>query len=43
MGLPDLISDVMKVDDLTFQFVLTRPEARFLADLAMVLASILSK
>lgn len=32
-----------KVDDHTVQFVLTRPEAPFLADLAMDFASILSK
>ena len=32
-----------KVDDNTVQFVLTRPEAPFLADLAMDFASILSK
>ncbi|EAM5987115.1 ABC transporter substrate-binding protein [Salmonella enterica subsp. enterica serovar Montevideo] len=43
MGLPDLISEVKKVDDHTVQFVLTRPEAPFLADLAMDFASILSK
>lgn len=43
MGLPDLISEVKKVDDNTVQFVLTRPEAPFLADLAMDFASILSK
>ena len=42
MGLPDLISEVKKVDDNTVQFVLTRPEAPFLADLAMDFASILS-
>ncbi|UMX67084.1 ABC transporter substrate-binding protein [Klebsiella pneumoniae] len=35
MGLPDLISEVKKVDDNNVQFVLTRPEAPFLADLAM--------
>lgn len=43
MGLPELISEVKKVDDNTVQFVLTRPEAPFLADLAMDFASILSK
>ncbi|SUB74022.1 Dipeptide-binding protein [Pluralibacter gergoviae] len=30
MGLPDLISEVKKVDDNTVQFVLTRPESPFL-------------
>jgi dipeptide transport system substrate-binding protein len=34
---------VKKVDDKTVQFVLTRPESPFLADLAMDFASILSK
>lgn len=43
MGLQDLIAEVKKVDDKTVQFVLTRPEAPFLADLAMDFASILSK
>ncbi len=43
MGLPTLISEVKKVDDNTVQFVLTRPEAPFLADMAMDFASILSK
>ena len=43
MGLPELISEVKKVDDNTVQFMLTRPEAPFLADLAMDFASILSK
>ncbi|STD24836.1 extracellular solute-binding protein [Enterobacter asburiae] len=43
MGLPDLIAEVKKVDDKTVQFVLTRPEAPFLADLAMDFASILSQ
>jgi len=43
MALPELISEVKKVDDNTVQFVLTRPEAPFLADLAMDFASILSK
>jgi dipeptide transport system substrate-binding protein len=40
MGLSELISEVKKVDDYTVQFVLTRPEAPFLADLAMDFASI---
>ncbi len=43
MGLPDLISEVKVDDKKTVQFVLTRPEAPFLADLAMDFASILSK
>ena len=43
MGFPDLIKSVEKVDDLTVKFTLTRPEAPFMADLAMDFASILSK
>ncbi len=43
MGFPDLIKAVEKVDDLTVKFVLNRPEAPFLANLAMPFASIVSK
>ena len=43
MGFPDLIKSVEKVDDLTVKFTLNRPEAPFLADLAMDFASIVSK
>ena len=43
MGFPTLIKSIEKVDDLTVKFVLNRPEAPFLADLAMDFASILSK
>lgn len=42
LGLPQLIKDVKKVDDNTVVFELSRPEAPFLADLAMSFASILS-
>ncbi|WP_027134723.1 ABC transporter substrate-binding protein [Geminicoccus roseus] len=42
MGLPDLITKVEKVDDLTVKFTLKQPEAPFLADLAMDFASVLS-
>lgn len=42
MSMPDLISSVEKVDDYTVKFVLTRPEAPFLANMAMDFASILS-
>ncbi|GAB2926016.1 dipeptide ABC transporter periplasmic-binding protein DppA [Hafnia psychrotolerans] len=42
MGMGDLISKIVKVDDHTVQFVLNRPEAPFLADLGMDFASILS-
>ena len=43
MGFPDLIKSIEKVDDHTVKFVLNKPEAPFLADLAMDFASILSK
>jgi len=43
MGLPDLLESVEKVDDLTVRIKLKRPEAPFLASLAMPFASIMSK
>ena len=42
MGMDSLIESVEKVDDLTVRFNLTRPEAPFIANLAMDFASILS-
>lgn len=42
MSMPDLIKSVEKIDDLTVKFVLTRPEAPMIANLAMDFASILS-
>ncbi len=42
MAMGELIKDIVKVDDYTVQFVLSRPEAPFLANLAMDFASILS-
>ncbi len=42
MGMDSLLSDIVKVDDLTVRFELTRPEAPFLANLAMDFASIMS-
>lgn len=42
MSMPDLISDIVKVDDYTVKFVLTRPEAPMVANLAMDFASIVS-
>ncbi|HYQ92906.1 MAG TPA: ABC transporter substrate-binding protein, partial [Candidatus Competibacteraceae bacterium] len=42
MGMPDLIKSIDKLDDYTVRFTLNRPEAPFLADLAMDYASILS-
>ncbi|MBX3040014.1 MAG: ABC transporter substrate-binding protein [Bdellovibrionaceae bacterium] len=43
MEMDKLLKDVKKIDDHTVEFVLTRPEAPFLANLAMDFASILSK
>jgi len=43
MGLPDLLESVEKVDDMTVRIKLKRPEAPFLASLAMPFASIMSK
>ncbi|MFH1804944.1 MAG: ABC transporter substrate-binding protein [Pseudomonadota bacterium] len=42
MSMPDLIKDIVKVDDYTVKFVLNRPEAPFIANLAMDFASVLS-
>ncbi|BDH44157.1 ABC transporter substrate-binding protein [Salmonella enterica subsp. enterica serovar Choleraesuis] len=42
MDMPKLISKIEKVDDNTVRFVLTRPEAPFLANLGMDFASVLS-
>lgn len=43
MSMPDLIDSIEKVDDLTVVFRLKRPEAPFIANLAMDFASIFSK
>ncbi|MCT7374455.1 ABC transporter substrate-binding protein [Chelativorans salis] len=43
MSMPDLLKSIEKVDDMTVKFVLTRPEAPFIANMAMDFASILSK
>ncbi len=43
MGMPSLLKAIEKVDDMTVRFVLNRPEAPFLANLAMDFASIISK
>ncbi|OKL43073.1 ABC transporter substrate-binding protein [Pseudovibrio exalbescens] len=40
MSMPDLIKSIDKVDDYTVKFVLTRPEAPMIANLAMDFASI---
>ncbi|MDE2628950.1 MAG: ABC transporter substrate-binding protein [Burkholderiales bacterium] len=42
MGMKDIVDHVEKLDPLTVRFVLKRPEAPFLADMAMDFASILS-
>ena len=42
MSMPDLIKDIVKVDDHTVKFVLNRPEAPMIANLGMDFASILS-
>jgi len=42
MSMPDLIKAIEKVDDHTVKFVLNRPEAPMIANLAMDFASILS-
>lgn len=43
MSMPDLIKEIEKVDDYTVAFHLTRPEAPFIANMAMDFASIVSK
>ncbi|WP_263625524.1 ABC transporter substrate-binding protein [Stappia indica] len=43
MSMPDLVKEIVKVDDYTVKFVLTRPEAPMIANLAMDFASIQSQ
>ena len=43
MSMPDLVESIEKVDDMTVRFNLTRPEAPFIANMAMDFASIVSK
>ena len=43
MGMKNIVERVEKVDEFTVRYVLKRPEAPFLADMAMDFASILSK
>ena len=43
MGMKNIVDNVQKVDDYTVRFNLKRPEAPFLADMAMDFASILSQ
>lgn len=42
MEMASLIKEIVKVDDYTVKFVLTRPEAPFMANIAMPFASIIS-
>ena len=42
MGMPDLIESIEKIDDYTVKFTLTKPEAPFVANMAMDFASIVS-
>lgn len=42
MSMPDLLKDVVKVDDMTVKFILNRPEAPMIANLGMDFASIMS-
>lgn len=43
MSMPDLLKEIVKVDDYTVKFVLNRPEAPMIANLAMDFAVIQSK
>ena len=43
MGMPDLLKSVDKIDEYTVKFVLKKPEAPFLANLAMQFAGVESK
>jgi dipeptide transport system substrate-binding protein len=43
MAMPDFVKEVVKVDDLTVKFVLNKPNAPMVANLAMDFASIQSK
>ncbi len=42
MSMPELLKNIVKVDDYTVKFILNRPEAPFIANLAMDFASIFS-
>lgn len=42
MGMDQTIKDVIKLDDYTVKFTLSKPEASFLSNLAMEFSSILS-
>ncbi len=42
MGMPDLVESIEKVNDYTVKFTLSKPEAPFVANMAMDFASILS-
>ncbi len=42
MGMPELVESIEKIDDYTVKFTLTKPEAPFVANMAMDFASIMS-
>jgi len=42
MSMPDLITEIVRVDDYTVKFILSRPEAPMVANMAMDFASIVS-
>jgi len=42
MSMPELLKDIVKIDDYTVKFILNRPEAPFIANLGMDFASIYS-
>jgi len=42
MSMPDLLKNIVKVDDYTVKFILNRPEAPFIANMAMDFASVFS-
>lgn len=43
MDMPAIVKDVVKIDSMTVQFVLNKPEAPFVANMAMDFASIISE
>ena len=42
MSMPELLKDIVKVDDYTVKFILNRPEAPFIANMGMDFASVFS-
>ena len=43
MDMSNIVKDIVKIDDYTVKFILNKPEAPFIANMAMEFASILSK